>query len=615
MLLDYIIHKEKIITYRKKAKPFFFMIILLSFSNTIFSQQVSYDLRKRLDEQLKAVDKHITAKHYNLALDKLESVEKYKNYVAIPKNRLEIGLKKAKIYFAKKEDQKAISVLLGNLGGIDKNTNNHYYCKYNNYLGDVFKEIKEYKRSLFYYNLSLKNSIKKKDSSNIINSYINLGSLYLNNKKLDSASINYKKVLEFPSTRTNEVYRKRAYNNLGVIASLKGDYNLAENYGVKQLNISKQKNDSIEMALALNNLGSVFYKKKVYEEAKNHYLEAYTFLKNNSTREALKIKKKVLINLSYINEEIGDYKKAYIYMSKYISVSEKLLEKKQYEDAVKAEATLIAQQKASEAKEAEDNKDKSQILFYSAAFSLITLLVLGYIFYRNYRLKQENKFEHIENEVQTKLINATIDAKEKERKAIAEILHDSVSALLSSANLHLQATKAQLKNDAPQEITKAQKIVNEASVKIRDLSHDLISSILLKFGLAFAIHDMCQKYSNSEITLHSDDDGVKRYDQDFEIKIHSIIEELINNILKHSKAANATVMISHRENDMLSVRISDDGIGFNPKNVKGKDGLGLSHIEARVKAMKGVFNIVSSTDNGTNIFILVPIKLKEEIVY
>lgn len=614
MLFDYFTSFKKIDTYHKLDKVFFFVLIL--FSNAfIHSQQVTYELRKSLDNKLKTVDKHIEDRHYNLALDKLESIEKYKNYAAITENRLEIGLKKANIYFNLREDQKAISVLLGHLGEIDKNVNNRYYCKYNDYLGNVFKEAKEYKRSRFYYNLSLENSKKKKDSLNIVKSYVNLGLLYIKEEKLDSADLYYKKVLEYPSTRLFESYRKRAYNNLSVIASKKKDYELAEFYGKKRLALSKKENDSLETAMSLTNLGGLFYNKKDYAEAEVNYLKAYSLIKKDSSKQGLKVKKKVLINLSYLKKKTEDYESAYEYMSKYVTVSEKSLEKKLYDNALNAELMLRVQQKDDEAEKAKQNEGKSQILFYSAAFSLITLLVLGYIFYRNYKLKQENKFEHIENEVQTKIINATIDAKEKERKAIAEILHDSVSALLSSANLHLQATKAQLKDDAPQEITKAQKIVNEASVKIRDLSHELISSILLKFGLAFAIHDMCQKYSNSEITLHSDDDGVKRYDQDFEIKIHSIIEELINNILKHSKADNATVMISHRENDMLSVRISDDGVGFNPKNVKGKDGLGLSHIEARVKAMKGVFNIVSSKDNGTNIFILVPIKLKAEVVY
>ena len=71
-------------------------------------------------------------------------------------------------------------------------------------------------------------------------------------------------------------------------------------------------------------------------------------------------------------------------------------------------------------------------------------------------------------------------------------------------------------------------------------------------------------------------------------------------------------MLTHREDDKLSIRINDDGIGFDVVSVKKKDGLGLSHINARVKIMKGVFNIESSKGEGTSIFILVPIKLKEE---
>jgi len=232
---------------------------------------------------------------------------------------------------------------------------------------------------------------------------------------------------------------------------------------------------------------------------------------------------------------------------------------------------------------------------------------LALIFYKNYKLKQQNSIEQIQNETQTKIINATIDAKEKERKNIAEILHDSVSALLSSANLHIQASKAHINTEIPPEITKAQDIISEASVKIRDLSHELISSVLLKFGLAFAVHDLCQKYSNSKLELISDDNGVKRYNQRFEIKIYNIIEELINNIIKHSGAKNATINLVERNNNHLIIQIIDDGIGFDVKKGRSKNGLGLSHIEARIKVMKGVFNINSKIDEGTSIFISVPI--------
>ena len=234
-------------------------------------------------------------------------------------------------------------------------------------------------------------------------------------------------------------------------------------------------------------------------------------------------------------------------------------------------------------------------------------MIIALVFYKNYKLSQRNKLEQIQNNLQLKVINATIDAKEKERKTIAEILHDSVSALLSSVNLHLQASKAQLKGHVPAEIDKAQEILGEASTKIRDLSHELISSVLIKFGLAFAVHDLCEKYSNSEITFISDDNGIKRYHQKFEIKIYSIIEELINNILKHSNAKNASITLIERNGDKLLIQIIDDGKGFDVRKERGKDGLGLNHIDARIKMMHGVFNINSKIGEGTSIFISVPI--------
>ena len=105
----------------------------------------------------------------------------------------------------------------------------------------------------------------------------------------------------------------------------------------------------------------------------------------------------------------------------------------------------------------------------------------------------------------------------------------------------------------------------------------------------------------------SDDNGIKRYNQRFEIKIYNIIEELVNNIIKHSKAKNATINLIERDNNQLIIQIIDDGIGFDVKKGRSKNGLGLSHIEARIKVMKGVFNINSKIGEGTSVFISVPI--------
>ena len=585
-------------SYFKGLNKYLILFVFL-FCSLSHSQKNSSDLLKHIENEIIEIKNKIANKDFSQALIRIENIENYSSFIEKKENRLEIDLLKSKIYYGNGEKEKSLDLLLTNMEEL-QTLDLAIKGEYSMYLGDIFFAEKNYSKSLSYFNESLNYYELSKDTLGIINSSLSLGKTYYRDNSIDSAITYFKQIIEYNINDRTGAGISKAFNNLSIISRNDEDFELARSYGEKSLNIKEQLKDTVGIAVALISLSNIDYIQKNFEKVEENYLTAFNYVENIKTQRAIDVRENVLYNLAYINEELGNYKKAYEYLERASNFTDSISKintdqniseiEAKYNVAKEAQKT---EEERSKRLEAESKKLRAQSLFYGTALAFLALLALAYIFYRNYRLKQQAKLDHIENESQTKIINATIDAKEKERKAIAETLHDSVSALLSSANLHLQATKAQLKQKSPQEITKAQTIVNEASVKIRDLSHELISSVLLKFGLAFAVHDMCQKYSNSELTLHSDDDGIKRYHQDFEIKIHNIIEELINNILKHSKASNATIMLAHKENDMLSVRISDDGVGFNPRQARGKDGLGLSHIEARIKVMKGVFNIIS----------------------
>tara|TARA_B110001469_G_scaffold65166_1_gene62345 strand:+ start:3280 stop:3552 length:273 start_codon:yes stop_codon:yes gene_type:complete len=83
-----------------------------------------------------------------------------------------------------------------------------------------------------------------------------------------------------------------------------------------------------------------------------------------------------------------------------------------------------------------------------------------------------------------------------------------------------------------------------------------------------------------------------RYSIAFENKVYNIVQELINNVLKHSEAQNAVILLKER-NGTLKIVISDDGIGFDKNKVKNKDGIGINQIEARVYMLKGLIQITS----------------------
>ena len=502
------------------------------------------------------------------------------------------------------------------LVGLDKLKSNPFSplnIDYADMLSKIFADSQNFDKAIFYNKIALQKSYLTKDSVGITKSLIRMGGFYYAKDEEDSAKMYFRKVTYMPVTPKTIVRIANAHNNLGVIAQNSDNYDLAKSRFKKALELKIDQNDIVGVATLNANLGNLYHFEGDFKTAINRYLEAFESVKNDTTRQVLHLKSIIYENLSVSYDSIRDFEKAYQNLHKSYRLKFKLTNEQLTQNIAEVDAKYNLAVEEQKTEEEKSKAFRAQVLFGGMALITLIFVVFAFIFYNNYKLKEQNRLEQIHSNLQTRIINATIDAKEKERKSIAEILHDSVSALLSSANLHLQASKTQLNSHVPIEITKAQEIVNEASVKIRDLSHELISSVLLKFGLAFAVHDLCEKYSNSEIQFMSEDNGIKRYNQEFEIKIYNIIEELVNNILKHSSAKNASINLIERSGEKLLIQIIDDGKGFDLKTARRKDGLGLSHIEARIKIMQGVFNINSKKGEGTSIFISVPI-FKPELV-
>lgn len=583
-----------------------FSVIVLILGLTIQTQGQN-NQKIYIENKLSKIDSLIDVKQYDKAVILINNTQNTFSFKSFDKQKFDLEYRYALILSETGEQEKALEIILKGFESLKSRPVSQLSITYTNLLAKIFVNSQNYDKAIYYNKIAFENSKLLKDTINTIKSLIRIGSFYYAKNEIDSAKIYFRKVTYFPETPATEQRIANAYNNLGVIAQNNEDYDLAKYRANQALKIKIKQKDSLGIAYSKVNIGNILHFQNDYKLAIENYKEAIYNIEEDTTKVSMNLKSLIYENLSVSYDSLKDYKSAYNYIVKSYTIKDELTNEQLAENIAEVEAKFNL---AIEEKKTEEERNRvlrTQILFYGLAFVTLTFFILIFIFYKNYKLRQLNRLEQVQNDMQTKIINATIDAKEKERKNIAEILHDSVSALLSSANLHLQASRAQLNAKAPVEISKAQQIVGEASIKIRDLSHDLISSVLLKFGLAFAVNDLCEKYSNSKLTLISDDNGVKRYNQEFEIKIYNIIEELINNIIKHSKAKNASIILIERNSDKLIIQIIDDGIGFNVKKAINKNGLGLSHIEARIKVMKGVFNINSKKGEGTSIFISTPI--------
>lgn len=521
-------------------------------------------------------------------------------------------------------------------------TQNFELVLLSNYLlGEIFEKTNNEKKALTHFKNSLniydKFYFNKKEikTSNYSYSYpenlIKIGATFHKIGKIDSAKVYYDKIIGLNSINKNFSSNKaKAYINLAVIEINNSKLESAKEYILKSINIYRENNDKIQEAAALGNLASIHLKEKNYIKAKETYSKGLKLIEKDKSSNAVNFKRSLYYNLAWTLYLLKDYT-AYDYQEKSYNIKDSLRDSEirrivdeiytKHELNLEKEKTALVeeQRKLVEAQEA-----KTSMLFgFLSVATLIALIVVVYNFklrQRNLKLKlsetnliQQQSIEKLKNEAQIKILNATIDGKESERKQIAETLHDNVSALLSSANMHLTATKKQFNGNTPQEIEKTQEIISEASKKVRDLSHNLVSSILLKFGLEYAIKDVAKKYSNSDLKFEVSATNINRYNQEFEIKVFNIIQELINNILKHSKAHYAQIKLKE-EKSQLTVLVEDDGVGFSTSSSSFSDGIGLNQIQARIHMMNGKFTIDSQEEVGTKIQFIVPVlKNKKDI--
>lgn len=207
---------------------------------------------------------------------------------------------------------------------------------------------------------------------------------------------------------------------------------------------------------------------------------------------------------------------------------------------------------------------------------------------------------------QKNITTAILQTQEKERTRISEGLHDSVSQLLYGITLHINNMKTE---DNMDEIQKIRELVTESIKQTRNISFELAPSILNDYGLTVALKEIACRLTtdNFRIILKSNNTN-KRFPIDLELTIFRIVQEIVNNCLKHSKAKELSIKITESAGGIL-IETVDNGIGFNyeKKIDKGMEkGSGLSSIKNRVYIFNGTFNLESSPEKGTKISIFFP---------
>jgi signal transduction histidine kinase len=225
------------------------------------------------------------------------------------------------------------------------------------------------------------------------------------------------------------------------------------------------------------------------------------------------------------------------------------------------------------------------------------------------RLKLEEERTTLKLKRQKDLLNAILEAQETERRRIAETLHNGLAQTLYAAKLNLDQMYI-VKSDATQvkeAQDKASELLADAIKETRNISHELIPTILEDFGLRGAIDDICKKYAQSNFSIQAEIYGFEEeIDKYLEVALYRITQELANNVIKHAQASNVHIHLVQGGLGIL-LKVSDNGRGFNVAAVmQSVQGIGLKTIKDRVKLLNGDMDIKSLPGQGTTVTIKIP---------
>jgi two-component system NarL family sensor kinase len=246
--------------------------------------------------------------------------------------------------------------------------------------------------------------------------------------------------------------------------------------------------------------------------------------------------------------------------------------------------------------QANDSSTGIDTAMFLGTLGMLTLAIaiVGFvIFHQRKVIRYNNQLKKLEEEKQQILLNASIRFQEEERNRIAADLHDDAGPLLATARLYLNENLVnQEKAQQLQSIFSAKQILDDAILLIRNISHSLMPPTLKNFGLESAATDLFQKIGasgslNASARFH---DYRIRLKVEQELLVFRIIQELVNNILKHSNPGFIHLTQNISTNKMY-FRIHHDGIGIVHADFEKLNhssvGLGLKNIASRIKVLNG----------------------------
>ena len=444
----------------------------------------------------------------------------------------------------------------------------------------------------------------------IFDAYVQLGNLLKAKLHLDSA-------IEGNKPLNNIAVSGLVANNTGIYYNTINDIPQSLAAFQEAYQLSGRSGNDFFKAEAADNLAILYMKQHNPVLAEKFALEGNTIGRGLSE---LKVVASTYNTLSEVMSGRNDFKKALEYSALYKLYSDSATNRETQQTSVALENRYqhqkrereIAALTATNVGHELNMVKKNRILIGGSILSVAVIIILA-LSYRNSKQRrviaekeqalQQEQIRFLERQQQVVSLQSMINGQETERTRIAKDLHDGLGGLFSTVKMYfstLQHQNPQLGND--ELFQKGYSIIDTASVEVRRIAHNMMPEVLMKLGLVNALKDLCDSITSGKLlTVSLEVHGMNgRLNSTTEIMLFRIVQELLNNIIKHAQATEVIIQCV-RDQSRLSVIVEDNGQGFNTAEAGDGTHAGMTTVKSRVDYLKGKMTIDSQKNVGTTV--------------
>lgn len=480
-----------------------------------------------------------------------------------------------------------------------------------NHIGNVYRKNGDFKTSLENFMKAEKLFSEINDRRGVAVCYDNIGVVYSEINDNDQALEYYLKSLAIDREFGFKADIPYSLINAAGIYSAKGNYEKAEEFYEESLKYREELNDKNGIAINLNDMGELYLRKKDFSKAIDFFERA---LKISLEINYKDLSSHIYQMLSEAYAMKQKYAEAYRYRNLSYNLRDEIFNEQKSKQLAELKTKYETEKKEKEI-EIQDLKIRDQQMKLNQRNIFIAILVagiimisaIGILIYRQEKLRQKQIKDKAVIEQQELRLRAIIEGEEKERRRLAQELHDGLGQLLSTVKLNISGLDVNVSGKKEKQLHTSLALIDDACQELRNISHNLMPSALIKLGLIPALKEFTDKINHSGILkIHLQSHGIEqRLNSSIETGLYRIIQELLNNTIKYAHAKNVTIQLIKDEN-LLTTMIEDDGSGFDVQSIEKSNGIGWKNIKSRVQFLRGNFDIDSYPGRGATITIEIP---------